>query len=232
MTGMCLIIGFKFLCVLMLDLWPPARPQPTSCPTVPQENVQARSVLLSWEPGSDGLSPVRYYTVQVRELPEKNWTVHSASVSHESSSYMVDRYKRHLLGSFVWFDSKTLHAEIPISSQHRFSINKWRYFVSHCNFILALHKAYSEQRSVFWLVCVIFISDWSPSPPISSEWRPLMILETVTTVKRVKPLQHYRTVRTFNPSLFIPFLLYSLSMFYSDDITCPFPQICTLCFKT
>uniref|UniRef100_A0A8C2JDX5 Sidekick cell adhesion molecule 2b n=1 Tax=Cyprinus carpio TaxID=7962 RepID=A0A8C2JDX5_CYPCA len=70
-----------------------ARPQPTSRPTVPQENVLARSVLLSWEPGSDGLSPVRYYTVQVRELPEKNWTVHSASVSHESSSYIVDRLK-------------------------------------------------------------------------------------------------------------------------------------------
>ncbi|KAI4883660.1 hypothetical protein NFI96_010176 [Prochilodus magdalenae] len=70
-----------------------ARPQPTSRPTVPQENVQARSVLLSWEPGSDGLSPVRYYTVQVRELPSRNWTVHSASVSHDSTSYIVDRLK-------------------------------------------------------------------------------------------------------------------------------------------
>lgn len=54
--------------------------------------MQARSVLLSWEPGSDGLSPVRYYTVQVRELPSQNWTVHSASVNHESTSYTVDRY--------------------------------------------------------------------------------------------------------------------------------------------
>ncbi|XP_076856634.1 protein sidekick-2 isoform X2 [Brachyhypopomus gauderio] len=63
-----------------------ARPQPTSRPTVPQESVQARSVLLLWEPGSDGLSPVRYYTVQVRELPNHNWTVHSASVKHEASS--------------------------------------------------------------------------------------------------------------------------------------------------
>ncbi|XP_063076857.1 protein sidekick-2-like [Engraulis encrasicolus] len=70
-----------------------ARPQPTSRPIVPQEQVQARSVLLSWEPGSDGLSPVRYYTVQVRELPDSNWTVHSASVNHESSSYVVDRLK-------------------------------------------------------------------------------------------------------------------------------------------
>lgn len=49
-------------------------------------------MLLSWEPGSDGLSPVRYYTVQYRELPDSNWTVHSASVSHETHSYSVDRY--------------------------------------------------------------------------------------------------------------------------------------------
>ncbi|XP_028979648.1 protein sidekick-2 isoform X3 [Esox lucius] len=70
-----------------------ARPQPTSRPTVPQEDVQARSVMLSWEPGSDGLSPVRYYTVQYRELPDSNWTVHSASVNHEANSYIVTRLK-------------------------------------------------------------------------------------------------------------------------------------------
>ncbi|XP_012989296.1 protein sidekick-2 isoform X4 [Esox lucius] len=70
-----------------------ARPQPTGRPVVPQEDVQARSVLLSWEPGSDGLSPVRYYTVQLRELPDSNWTVHSSSVNHEASSYIVGRLK-------------------------------------------------------------------------------------------------------------------------------------------
>ncbi|KAM6964645.1 protein sidekick-2 isoform 1-T1 [Tautogolabrus adspersus] len=70
-----------------------ARPQPTSRPVVPQKDVQARQVLLSWEPGSDGLSPVRYYTVQLRELPESNWTVHSASVNHEAASYIVSRLK-------------------------------------------------------------------------------------------------------------------------------------------
>ena len=37
----------------------PDRPQPPSKPVVQQEDVKARSVLLSWEPGSDGLSPVR-----------------------------------------------------------------------------------------------------------------------------------------------------------------------------
>ncbi|KAM8836507.1 protein sidekick-2 isoform 4-T4 [Spinachia spinachia] len=70
-----------------------ARPQPTSRPMVPQKDVRARQVLLSWEPGSDGLSPVRYYTVQLRELPENNWTVHSASVHHEATSYVVSRLK-------------------------------------------------------------------------------------------------------------------------------------------
>ncbi|TNN03245.1 hypothetical protein fugu_000274 [Takifugu bimaculatus] len=70
-----------------------ARPQPPSRPAVPQKEVQARQVLLSWEPGSDGLSPVRYYTVQLRELPASNWSVHSASVNHDATSYTVSRLK-------------------------------------------------------------------------------------------------------------------------------------------
>ncbi|XP_077482047.1 protein sidekick-2 isoform X1 [Stigmatopora argus] len=70
-----------------------ARPQPTSRPGVPQKDVRARRVVLSWEPGSDGLSPVRYYTVQLRQLPDNNWTVHSASVNHDATSYVVSRLK-------------------------------------------------------------------------------------------------------------------------------------------
>uniref|UniRef100_A0A4W2IPD1 Sidekick cell adhesion molecule 2 n=1 Tax=Bos indicus x Bos taurus TaxID=30522 RepID=A0A4W2IPD1_BOBOX len=69
------------------------RPQPPSKPMVQQEDVKARSVLLSWEPGSDGLSPVRYYTVQTRELPSGRWALHSASVSHNASTFLVDRLK-------------------------------------------------------------------------------------------------------------------------------------------
>ncbi|KAH0518632.1 Protein sidekick-2 [Microtus ochrogaster] len=69
------------------------RPQPPSKPVVQQEDVKARSVLLSWEPGSDGLSPVRYYTIQTRELPSGRWALHSASVSHNASAFTVDRLK-------------------------------------------------------------------------------------------------------------------------------------------
>ncbi|XP_075436193.1 LOW QUALITY PROTEIN: protein sidekick-2-like [Ascaphus truei] len=69
------------------------RPQPPSKPVVQQADVKARGVLLSWEPGSDGLSPLRYYTVQTRELPRGEWSVHSASVSHNATSAVVDRLK-------------------------------------------------------------------------------------------------------------------------------------------
>ncbi|NWH40270.1 SDK2 protein, partial [Chloropsis hardwickii] len=70
-----------------------ARPQPPGKPLAQQEEVRARSVLLSWEPGSDGLSPVRYYTVQSRELPGGHWALHSAPVSHNATAFVVDRLK-------------------------------------------------------------------------------------------------------------------------------------------
>ncbi|KAM7035664.1 protein sidekick-2 [Acridotheres tristis] len=70
-----------------------ARPQPPGKPLAQQEEVRARSVLLSWEPGSDGLSPVRYYTVQSRELPDGDWALHSAPVSHNATAFVVDRLK-------------------------------------------------------------------------------------------------------------------------------------------
>uniref|UniRef100_A0A8C9FHH2 Sidekick cell adhesion molecule 2 n=1 Tax=Pavo cristatus TaxID=9049 RepID=A0A8C9FHH2_PAVCR len=69
------------------------RPQPPSKLLVRQEDVRARSVLLSWEPGSDGLSPVRFYTVQTRELPSGEWALHPASISHNATAFIVDRLK-------------------------------------------------------------------------------------------------------------------------------------------
>ncbi|XP_072737349.1 protein sidekick-2 isoform X1 [Ciconia boyciana] len=69
------------------------RPQPPGKPLAQQEEVRARSVLLSWQPGSDGLSPVRYYTVQTRELPDGEWVLHSASVSRNATAFVVDRLK-------------------------------------------------------------------------------------------------------------------------------------------
>ncbi|XP_069786249.1 protein sidekick-2 isoform X2 [Narcine bancroftii] len=79
--------------VLVVTTEKRVHPQPPSKPAIQQQDVRSRSVLLSWEPGSDGLSPVRYYTIQILELPNGNWSLHSASVSHESTTYLVDRLK-------------------------------------------------------------------------------------------------------------------------------------------
>ncbi|XP_071672735.1 protein sidekick-2 isoform X1 [Patagioenas fasciata] len=69
------------------------RPQPPGKPLARQEEVRARSVLLSWEPGSDGLSPVRYYTVQTRQLPDGEWALHPISISRNATAFIVDRLK-------------------------------------------------------------------------------------------------------------------------------------------
>ncbi|XP_065549616.1 protein sidekick-2 isoform X3 [Lathamus discolor] len=70
-----------------------ARPQPPGKPLAQQEEVRARSVLLSWQPGSDGLSPVRFYTVQSRELPDGDWALHPAPASRNATAFVVDRLK-------------------------------------------------------------------------------------------------------------------------------------------
>lgn len=59
---------------------------------MPQAEVTARSLRLQWVPGSDGASPIRYFTVQVRELPAGQWQTYSSSVSHEATACVVERY--------------------------------------------------------------------------------------------------------------------------------------------
>nr|XP_015215986.1 PREDICTED: protein sidekick-1 isoform X1 [Lepisosteus oculatus]XP_015215987.1 PREDICTED: protein sidekick-1 isoform X1 [Lepisosteus oculatus] len=69
------------------------RPQPPKQLSVPQEQVQSRSLLLCWIPGGDGSSPVRYFTVQTKKLPDGNWQTHSSAISHNSTSWEIDRLK-------------------------------------------------------------------------------------------------------------------------------------------
>lgn len=59
---------------------------------MPQAEVTARSLRLQWVPGSDGASPIRYFTVQVRELPRGEWQTYSSSISHEATACAVERY--------------------------------------------------------------------------------------------------------------------------------------------
>lgn len=69
------------------------RPAPPRELLVPQAEVTARSLRLQWVPGSDGASPIRYFTVQVRELPGGEWQTYSSSVSHEATACAVERYR-------------------------------------------------------------------------------------------------------------------------------------------
>lgn len=59
---------------------------------MPQAEVTARSLQLQWVPGSDGASPIRYFTAQVRELPAGHWQTYSSSISHEATACTVERY--------------------------------------------------------------------------------------------------------------------------------------------
>ncbi|XP_057606118.1 protein sidekick-1 [Hippopotamus amphibius kiboko] len=69
------------------------RPAPPRELLVPQAEVTARSLRLQWVPGSDGASPIRYFTVQLRELPRGPWHTYSSSVSHEATACAVERLR-------------------------------------------------------------------------------------------------------------------------------------------
>lgn len=75
------------LCPVLLT----ERPGPPRELLVPQAEVTARSLQLQWLPGSDGASPIRYFTVQVRELPHGEWQTYSSSISHEATACTVER---------------------------------------------------------------------------------------------------------------------------------------------
>uniref|UniRef100_A0A8D2IZ62 Sidekick cell adhesion molecule 1 n=1 Tax=Varanus komodoensis TaxID=61221 RepID=A0A8D2IZ62_VARKO len=67
------------------------RPAPPRELKIPQSEVMSRSLRLHWVPGSDGSSPIRYFTVQTKELPDGDWQTYSSSVSHEATSCTIDR---------------------------------------------------------------------------------------------------------------------------------------------
>uniref|UniRef100_UPI003AADAB03 protein sidekick-1-like n=1 Tax=Centroberyx gerrardi TaxID=166262 RepID=UPI003AADAB03 len=69
------------------------RPQPPRKLSVPQEGVESRRLRLHWVTGSSGSSPLRYFTLQIRELPSGDWTTHTADIPHNLTAWTVDRLK-------------------------------------------------------------------------------------------------------------------------------------------
>ncbi|MGH0121483.1 UNVERIFIED_CONTAM: hypothetical protein FKN15_023781 [Acipenser sinensis] len=69
------------------------RPEPPKDLSITHSEVWSRGLLLRWVPGGDGSSPVRYFTVLTKELPDGEWQTHSSTISHNSTSWHIDRLK-------------------------------------------------------------------------------------------------------------------------------------------
>ncbi|XP_070769541.1 protein sidekick-1 isoform X2 [Enoplosus armatus] len=69
------------------------RPQPPRKLSVPQDGVESRRVRLHWVTGGSGSSPLRYFTLQVKELPSGDWNTHTADILHNVTTWTVDRLK-------------------------------------------------------------------------------------------------------------------------------------------
>ncbi|XP_056136412.1 protein sidekick-1-like [Lampris incognitus] len=69
------------------------RPQPPRKLSVPQEGVESRRLRLYWVTGSSGSSPLRYFTLQIKELPSGDWSTHTADIPHNLTAWTVDRLK-------------------------------------------------------------------------------------------------------------------------------------------
>ncbi|XP_054865944.1 protein sidekick-1 isoform X2 [Amphiprion ocellaris] len=69
------------------------RPQPPRKLSVPQDEVEARQLRLHWVNGGSGSSLLRYFTLQVKELPGRDWNTHTADIPHNVTSWTVDSLK-------------------------------------------------------------------------------------------------------------------------------------------
>ncbi|XP_035493401.2 protein sidekick-1-like isoform X1 [Scophthalmus maximus] len=69
------------------------RPQPPRKLYVPQDSVESRRLRLHWLTGGSGSSPLRYFTVQVKQLPNGDWSTHVADVAHNVTAWTLDRLK-------------------------------------------------------------------------------------------------------------------------------------------
>nr|XP_020469940.1 protein sidekick-1 isoform X2 [Monopterus albus] len=69
------------------------RPQPPRKLSAPQNGVESRHLRLQWVTGGSGSSPLRYFTLQVKRLPNGEWKTHTTDIPHNATSWTVDRLK-------------------------------------------------------------------------------------------------------------------------------------------
>ncbi|XP_075890891.1 protein sidekick-1-like isoform X2 [Nelusetta ayraudi] len=69
------------------------RPQPPRKLSVPQDAVESRRVRVHWVTGGSGSSPLRYFTLQVKELPAGEWNTHTADIPYNVTIWTAERLK-------------------------------------------------------------------------------------------------------------------------------------------
>uniref|UniRef100_A0A3B4UYM2 Sidekick cell adhesion molecule 1 n=1 Tax=Seriola dumerili TaxID=41447 RepID=A0A3B4UYM2_SERDU len=69
------------------------RPQPPRRLSVLQDGVESRRLRLHWVTGGSGSSPLRYFTLQVKQLPSGDWNTHVADIPHNKTAWTVDGLK-------------------------------------------------------------------------------------------------------------------------------------------
>ncbi|CAJ1053978.1 protein sidekick-1-like isoform X2 [Xyrichtys novacula] len=69
------------------------RPQPPRKLSAPQDGIESRRLRLQWVTGGSGSTPLRYFTLQAKELPKGDWSTHTADIPHNVTSWTVDRLK-------------------------------------------------------------------------------------------------------------------------------------------
>ncbi|KAM9770293.1 protein sidekick-1-like isoform 2-T2 [Menidia menidia] len=69
------------------------RPQPPRKLSVPQDEVESQRLQIYWVTGGSGSSPLRYFTLQLKELPNGAWRTHNTDIPHNVTSWTVDRLK-------------------------------------------------------------------------------------------------------------------------------------------
>uniref|UniRef100_A0A8B9REK4 Sidekick cell adhesion molecule 1a n=1 Tax=Astyanax mexicanus TaxID=7994 RepID=A0A8B9REK4_ASTMX len=166
------------------------RPQPPLRLSVPQDQVQSRQLRLNWLPGGDGSSPVRYFTLQLRQLPDGSWVTHSSAISHNSTSCIVDRlkpytsYKLRMMATNDIGDSKY--------SQETDAITTLQDVPDEAPVIQSVKPSTTTSVLVHWQVCDVLLISLSLSLSLSCALSLVLLL----------PFPAKSTVKTVsNPSL-------------------------------
>lgn len=54
--------------------------------------MECRRLRVHWVTGGSGSSPLRYFTLQVKELPDGEWKTNTADIPYNATNWTAERY--------------------------------------------------------------------------------------------------------------------------------------------